>query len=431
MKGIRTLDPRLTRRHLFLCILFPFALGYYLSYLARVVNAVLAPDLVAELSLEADTLGLLTASYFFTFAAAQLPLGILLDRYSPAKIESLLLLVAAGGALLFALGDSALDLIIGRALIGLGVSACLMAAFKTFTLWFKPEQLPLLNGVILASGGVGALTATAPVQAALRVTDWRGVFLALAGLMLLSSLVIYLLVPDPTEVRQQETLKAQLKGIHSIFSDRFFWMIAPLTMLSQAAFISIQSLWVGPWLQDIGGLERSSMADGLFLVASAMVAGFLVMGTLAERLARLGVRPVLLSATGMLLFQGIQLLIIIGPSPAWLFPAWIGFGFFGTTGIVQYAVLSQHYPRQLSGRANTAMNLLVFVTIFILQYTIGAIINLWPQASPGHYPQIAYQSAFGFVLLLQLSALVWFAREYTRREWKKTLVDDRPDTGEL
>lgn len=408
------MDPSLTRRHLFLCILFPFALGYYLSYLARVVNAVLAPDLVAELSLGADTLGLLTASYFFTFAAAQLPLGILLDRYSPRRIESLLLLVAAAGALLFALGDGAWDLIIGRGLIGLGVSACLMAAFKTFTLWFKPEQLPLLNGVILASGGVGAITATAPVQAALSLTDWRGVFLMLAALLLLSSVIIFLLVPDHAGERRQETLQAQLRGIGAIFRDRFFWMIAPLTMLSQSSFISIQSLWAGPWLQDIAGMERSAMADILFLVAAAMVAGFLAMGTLAARLARIGVPPILLSAAGMLVFQGIQLLIILGPATHWLSSVWIGFGFFGTTGIVQYAVLSQHYPRHLAGRVNTAMNLLVFVSIFVLQYAMGAIINLWPPATPGHYPAAAYQTAFGFALLLQALAFAWFAREYRR-----------------
>ncbi len=420
------MDSSLTRRHLFLCILFPFALGYYLSYLARVVNAVLAPDLVAELALSADTLGLLTASYFFTFAAAQLPLGILLDRYSPRKIEAFLLLVAAAGALLFALGESARDLLIGRGLIGLGVSACLMAAFKTFTLWFRPEKLPLLNGIILAAGGMGAITATAPVQAALAVTDWRGVFMLLAGLMALASVIIFLLVPDPAETREAETLQTQLQGMRAIFSDRFFWMIAPLTMLSQAGFIAIQSLWSGPWLQDVGGLPRTDMADTLFLVAAAMVAGFLVMGTLAERLSRIGVPPVLLSASGMLVFQCIQLLIILGPSQSWLLPLWIGFGFFGTTGIVQYAVLSQHYPRHLAGRVNTAMNLLVFVAIFMLQYTIGAIINLWPQLSPGHYPQAAYQAAFGSALLLQTGALGWFVREYRCHRTKADRTGQTP-----
>jgi sugar phosphate permease len=117
-------------------IFLPFAFGYFLSYLYRVINAVLAPDLVADIGLEAAGLGLLTSTYFITFAAFQLPLGVLLDRFGPRKIEAALLLVAGFGAWTFACAESLKGLIIGRALIGLGVSACLMAAFKAFVLWF-------------------------------------------------------------------------------------------------------------------------------------------------------------------------------------------------------------------------------------------------------------------------------------------------------
>lgn len=398
----------ISRRKLFLRILFPFALGYFLSYLFRVVNAVLAPDLIAELSLSPRALGLLTASYFITFAAAQLPLGILLDRYGPRKIEAGLLLFAALGALIFATGESETELLIGRGLIGLGVSACLMAAFKAFTLWFEPQRLPLVNGVIMAAGGMGALTATLPVQLALEVTDWRGVFLLLAGFTLLCALIVFLLVPDHASTNNGEKLATQLQGFKSIFKDRFFWSIAPLTMLSQASFISIQSLWAGPWLQDVAGLPRAASADFLFLIAAAMVSGFLVMGTLAERLSRRGIKPVRVSAVGMFIFLIIQGLIIIGPEGDWLIPVWVAFGFFGTTGIVQYAVLSQHYPREMAGRVNTAMNLLVFISAFSLQSLIGAIINLWPPVSPGHYIEESYQVAFGLLLILQAVAYIWF-----------------------
>ena len=390
-------------------ILIPFALGYYLSYLARVINAVLAPDLVADLALGAETLGLLTAAYFITFAAAQLPLGLLLDRYSARKIESLLLLVAAAGALLFALGESALTLLVGRALIGLGVSACLMAAFKTFTLWFRPEQLPLINGVILASGGLGALTATRPVQLALSFTDWRGVFWSLAALFLLSALVLYRFVPEHTDQPPVESLKRQWAGLTTILKDAFFWRIAPLTMLSQGGFIAIQSLWAGPWLQDVAGMSREQTADTLFLIALAMVTGFLGMGWLATRLDRVGVRPLWLSVAGMLAFQGVQWLIIQIPTTDNLIATWVAFGFVGTTGIIQYAVLSQHFPRALSGRVNTTINLFSFVSIFLLQSLMGWVIGHWPPLSPGRYPAAAYQAAFSGVLSLQVLAMVWFA----------------------
>ncbi len=399
---------KLTRRRIFLRILLPFALGYYLSYFFRVVNAVLSTDLTHDLGLDADDLGLLTASYFITFAAAQLPLGLLLDRYGARRIESFLLLFAALGAILFAIGDSSLELIIGRGLIGFGVSACLMAAFKAFTQWFEPERLPLVNGIIMASGGLGALTATIPVQSALAFTDWRGVFFALALFTLLCSAIIFLLVPDYPNRPKGERLAQQIAGIRLVFTDRFFWKVAPLAMLSQASFISIQSLWAGPWLQDVAHRSPQAAADILFLIASAMMAGFLGMGLLAERLARLGIRPIQVAGGGMLLFLVVQAVIVAIPPEPWLQPVWILFGFFGTAGIIQYAVLSQHFSRTLSGRVNTAINLLVFITAFSLQWVSGAIINLWPGELPGHYGIEGYQVAFALLLSLQGIAYLWF-----------------------
>ena len=161
-------------------VFLPFAAGYFVSYLYRVVNAVIAPDLVADIGVGPSALGLLTATYFISFASFQLPLGVLLDRFGPRKVEAALLLFAALGAFIFARAESLTGLITGRAFIGFGVSACLMAAFKAYTLWFPREKWPLINGFQMAAGGLGALAATSPVEATLQFTDWRGVFMGLA-----------------------------------------------------------------------------------------------------------------------------------------------------------------------------------------------------------------------------------------------------------
>ena len=159
----------------------PFAGGYYLSYLYRSVNAVIAEDLSADVGLSASDLGLLTSAYFVAFAAFQIPLGLLLDRYGARKVHGLLLLLAALGALGFALGDGLLQLWLARALIGLGVAGGLMAALKAITQWFPESRWPVVNGCFLAMGGLGAMSATAPVEALLQVTDWRGIFVGLAA----------------------------------------------------------------------------------------------------------------------------------------------------------------------------------------------------------------------------------------------------------
>jgi MFS family permease len=388
-------------------IILPFAFGYYLSYLYRVVNAVIAPNLVADMGVDPSDLGLLTASYFFTFAAFQLPLGVLLDRFGPRRVESLLLPFAALGAFLFARAESLSGLVAGRAFIGLGVSACLMASFKAYATWFPRRRLPLINGVQMAAGGLGALSATAPVEAILGITDWRGIFMVLAILTLVTAAAVFWAVPEKDSGRESLTFGQLLKGIGLVFSSLTFWRIAPVATLSQAGFLSIHGLWLGPWMRDAAGFERSQVAGALLLVAAAMIAGFLLLGGLAERLSRVGIRPVTVAVSGMSAFMGTQLLVVLGVAQ-WVLPVWMLFGFFGTSGIICYAVLSQSFPEHLTGRANTALNLMVFVVAFMAQWAMGAVIELWPVTSQAGYDPAGYQVAFGIMLVLQILALAWF-----------------------
>ncbi len=388
-------------------VFIPFAMGYFLSYLYRVVNAVIAPDLVRDLGVDAANLGLLTSAYFLAFASFQLPLGILLDRYGPRRAEAGLLLFAAAGAFIFASADGILGLIVGRAFIGLGVSACLMAALKAYVIWVPSERLTLINGFQMAAGGFGALSATVPVEAALQFTDWRGVFTVLAVLTLIASAAIFFVVPERQGSHSGEALGDQVRGIGRVYSSPLFWRVVPLTVTTQGSFMAIQSLWAGPWLRDIGGLERAAVADHLLLMAAAMVVGFIVIGAAAERLGRIGIRPITVGAIGMSAFIAAQAVIVSGWSGAVL-PMWLLFGFFGTAGILPYAGLSQSFPPDLAGRVITAINVMVFTCAFLSQWGIGVIIDQWPETAGGGYDPAGYMAGFGVVLALQVLSLLWF-----------------------
>ena len=388
-------------------VFVPFAAGYFLSYLYRVVNAVIATNLVSDLDIGPSALGLLTATYFIAFASSQLPLGVLLDRFGPRRVEAVLLLFAGSGAFLFARSGTLVGLVVARALIGFGVSACLMAAFKAYTLWFPKEKWPLVNGLQMSAGGLGALVATAPVAAVLHLTDWRGVFFILAVLTLLVAVAVYTVVPEKPASAAGERFEQQLQGVKTVFTSLTFWQIAPLTTLSQASFFSLQGLWAGPWLRDVAGLDRMDVAGVLMWVAVAMIVGFIALGSLAERLSRSGISVLKTAVTGMGLFLGIQLLVIVVPVK-WTRYLWTAFGFFGTSGILAYAALSQRFAIQLSGRVTTAVNVLVFVAAFLGQWTIGAIIEIWSVGANGSYAPAAYRTGFAVMLGLQVIALAWF-----------------------
>ncbi len=388
-------------------VFVPFALGYFLSYVFRVVNAVIAPDLVADLHLDAGALGLLTSTYFLTFAAFQLPLGILLDRFGPRRTEALLLLVAAAGAFVFALAPNTATLVIGRGLIGVGVSACLMAAFKAFVQWFPAGRLPLINGLEMAVGGIGALAATVPVEAALTITDWRGVFWGLGGLTIGAAVLLYLMVPERDDgPSPHSTLRQQVGGVIEVMTSPVFWRVAPATFTTQASFLAVQSLWAGPWLRDIAGYDRAGVANGLLVIAAAMTAGFIFAGAVAERLGRLGIKPVAVAMVTMNTSIALQAVLVLElPVPPLLI--WSAFALFGTSGILVYAGLSQTFPKHLAGRVNSSINLLVFVASFLFQWGVGVVIDLWPATASGGYEPAAYQAGFGAVLAVQVAAMLW------------------------
>ncbi len=404
-------------------IFLPFAAGYFLSYLYRVVNAVIAPDLIADVGVGPSALGLLTAVYFISFASFQLPLGILLDRYGPRRVEAGLLVFAALGAFLFSRSDSLAALIVGRAFIGFGVSACLMAAFKAYTLWFAREKWPMINGFQMASGGLGALAATSPVESALQFTDWRGVFAILALLTLLVAACVFIMVPEKESSEKKESFHSQMRGVRAVFTSPVFWRTAPLTTMSQAAFLSIQGLWSGPWLRNVAHLDRSAAADILFWVAIAMIAGFIGLGSLVVRFNRIGVGVLTMAVAGMSLFMIVQLLLLVIPTTEiTVLPLWLGFGFFGTSGIIAYSALSQSFPAGLSGRVTTAINLLVFIVAFGSQWIIGTIIGLFQTGLSGELPSEGFTAGFGLILVLQLICLGYFFFAGQKMKKKEELV---------
>src|SRR2546421_2126044 len=177
-------------------VFVPFAAGYFLSFFFRNVNAIISRDLAREFSLTPADLGFLTSMYLLAFAAFQLPLGVLLDRYGPRRVVAALLCSAAAGALVFGLARDMATLSVGRALIGLGVSAGLMGAIKAFTLWFPLSRLATLNGLYLGVGGLGSLAATAPAEIVADALGWRGMFFVLSALSLGAALLVFFVVPE-------------------------------------------------------------------------------------------------------------------------------------------------------------------------------------------------------------------------------------------
>lgn len=403
-------------RKLMLLVFLPFAGGYFLSFLFRSVNAVISGDLQADVGLSAAQLGLMTSAYFLAFASFQLPLGVLLDRFGPRRVNAGLLVVAAAGSALFAVGQSMGGLTVGRALIGLGVSACLMASFKAFVQWFPPQRLPLLNGWLLAFGGMGAMVATAPVERMVAFTGWRPVFVILAVACVVSAALIWRLVPerDDGEDAAQATVRAQVAALGSIFRSDAFWRAAPIALVSQGASLAVGGLWAAPWLRDVAGFERAEIGQALLLFALAITLGFAAWGTIAERLSLAGIRQRTVASFGVGLSAVLMILIAVQP-PVPVIPLWVAFSFCATSGTLMYALLSQSFDGALAGRVNTALNLMVFIGAFGLQWGIGLVVQFWELPDGTGYDPLGYKVALLTIGVLQVLAFLWYIRPARKR----------------
>jgi len=383
----------------------PFAVGYFLSYLLRNANAVIAPELSLALGLSAADLGLLTAAYLLAFGAFQLPLGLLLDRFGPRRVEAALLLICAAGCALFASGNALMQLTLARALIGLGVSACLMASFKSFALWFPVERQASLNAAIMAAGGLGALAASAPLAALLPFFGWRGIFFALAGVTVAVAALI-IASPEKAASGERETLGQQIKGLGAIFASRAYWRFAPQTTLVVGGFMALQGLWALPYMTQVDHLSREAAARVLFWMAAAMMTGFLGIAFFVRRLAQAGLPPARLLMIGIGMGLIDTLAIVLQMAPAWLL--WPVLGLVFAVSNLAYALLSAEFPVRLAGRVNTALNFGAFVGAFGIQWLFGVAVDAFQAA--GWSALEAYRATLAGLLVLQAAAWLWFQR---------------------
>ena len=399
-----------------------FAAAYVLSYAFRAINAVIAPALMEDLQLSNADLGLLTSAYFLGFASMQLPLGSWLDKYGARRTESALLLFAAAGAAIFAMSSTLTGLWIGRAMIGVGVSSCLMAPLKAYRVWYPAERQSQLGSWMLVFGTCGALTTTMPVAAIIPIISWRGVFWIMSGLILLATaLLFFKLKPIETEINARQLASQRdnatsdtaslATGYRAIFASPYFRRMALLGAIHQGGFMAMQTLWAGPWMVRVLGLSLDQTSQVLFLFNFTLLLSYLVLSWWAPRYVSFNDKPgipvlkaVSIGLAGAVIVQALMVFYVT----SWSWILWVPFAILVTVTTLAQMHVSLAFPPQQAGRANSAFNLTLFIGAFSIQWGIGLLIDLfmlqgWSQSD-------AMRLSWGLYVLLQLAVLIVFVK---------------------
>ena len=388
---------------------------YVVSQFLRNSVGVIAPDLAAELDLAPQALGMLSSAFFLAFAAAQVPLGVAIDRYGPKTCMLASIGLAVLGCAVFAWAETVTGLTLGRILMGLGCSSFLMGPLAIYTRWFRPEQFSTLAGVMLGVGTIGTLFATAPLAVSAELYGWRTTFLFVgAGAAVVGLLVLAIVRDDPPgvvrPVDRSAGLVASIRGLVDVVKVPGFWPLFALHFVTYSSFVSILGLWGGPFLTDVLGFDLAARGNVLFGMAAGVVVGSFVWGP-SDRLfggRRMPVTLGVFSTAAMIL-----VLCLFGDRGGILvYAIFIVLGATAAFVPVQMAHGRSLFDARLVGRGITMLNLGTMSGVFAMQLLTGAIIGAFaPVAGPDGTPVrplIAYQSAFVFLIAALLLAWLYY-----------------------
>jgi MFS family permease len=388
---------------------------HILSMFYRVSNAVIAPSLIQDLGLDAESLGILGGAFFYSFALLQFPLGPLLDRIGPRIIMPSSALIGAFGAVLFAFGKDLAAALVGRILIGVGMSSILMGSLKVFVLRFPPERFTTLMGVLLSVGTLGTLGAASPLAYLNATLGWRKTFVSAGAVTAILACLVFYCLGDRDRKKEglsQSTSQTHeigiLQSMRIVFGSLAFWQIAAVSFFRYGTIVSLQGLWLGPYLMEIKAYAPVQAGNLLAMMAIGYILGSSAAGWYSDRTHRSkrDIALVGLSFYALGLFALTGIVQIQSPFGFGFLFFWISF--FNAAGIVTYSHAKGLFPVTISATVISSANFFTMAGGAVFMGTLGRVIESFPRVGPG-YPSQAYHLSFLICFLCMAASLIFYA----------------------
>lgn len=398
------------RRFLFLTL----ALGYVLVFFHRLCPAVVATDMMRDLEAGGTFIGFLSSAYFYPYALMQLPAGLLSDSWGPRRSIALFLAVAGGGSILLGMAPSPTVALIGRFLVGLGVSTLFVCTLKIFSAWYGLHEFVVMFSLLMAMGGVGSLLASSPMAAASARFGWRFSFIAIGLVTAALTLASWIIVRDQPEqlgfaqwsgqtARDTQQIPL-LDGVARVLRRPAFWPLALWFFCTYGIFTSFAGLWGGPWLMQVYGVSKSRAGSILSWVAVGMIVGSPLIGYFSNRLFK-GRKPLLVLSSLFMVILVSPLAFATDRLPLPLIGLLcLGFGIFtGAIIVFGFTATKELFPVQMAGTALGLINLFPFAGGAVLQPWLGAILESHGRVEQA-FTTAGYRAAFLVLFWISLTA---------------------------
>jgi MFS family permease len=382
-----------------------------LSQFYRASTGVIAPELIVELALSPEALGLANGGFFLSLLAMQIPVGFMFDRFGPRRVVTLLLVLVVAAAFLHGMIESARGLLGVRILLGIGNAASFMAAVLLVSRWYGGAGFTGRLSLVFAASNLGMLLAATPLAWASGAFGWRLCFIAAGVATAALAMLFWLVVRDQPAgaveaTRPPESLSQVLAGLVEVWRSPGLARVLAMHAFAYASMLTVFGLWAGPYLSDVHGLDGVARGNVLLAMALGQIAGILAYGPL-DRL--LNSRKRVVMAGGLMTVTLLTLLALLAGPPLGLAVALLVLHCLVTAyGIVIVAHGRSLFPDHLAGRGVTTVNLAQALGCALLPIVTGWIVGAFAPG-PGGPPEIAYRAAFGAIGLCLAAGLVLYA----------------------
>lgn len=380
-------------------------MGYILVYFHRYCPAVIALDMQKEFNLTGTLLGVLGSAYFYTYGLMQLPSGLLADSWGPRKTVASFFLLAAAGSILMGLAPNLGMAILGRVLVGIGVSTLFVCNFKLLSEWFEPRGFVIMGGIFMATGGIGAIFSSALLAWFSNLIGWRMTFVATGMITLIIATLIYGFVrnnpqekgwssPRISEKCQCGAKVSLLAGVKQVVTARRFWPLSIWCFFTTGIFFALAGLWAGPYLVHVYGLSKSAVGNILSILALALIIGSPILSFISNYVGR---KPIFIGCSLLLLSVFSLFYLFPGRLPQFmLYVLFFCLSLSGTAaGHVQATVSKELFPSAVAGTAVGIVNIFPFFGGALFQTIFGVIIS-YSGHIKGVYSFNGYQRMFLF-----------------------------------
>lgn len=395
---------------------------YVASNFFRSSTAVIAPNIMEDLALSHEQLGVVGGIFFIAFALFQVPVGISLDRYGPKKTICGLMLISVFGSFGFALATNFMELFLARFIIGVGCSPVLMGCLMIISRWLPVQRFAFYTSLIVGLGGLGNIFSTTPTALLTEYAGWRTVFWFAGGFTAISLIFGFLIIKDapighPFHDRKVESIKDTLKGVLNIIKDREFQYVFAINLIIYGVIMAIVGLWGGHFLHDIYGLDLAARGNILLWMILAMIAGNISYGYLdgiIKSRKRLIISAALLTVFILVVLAAIPVVSVWMVSALLILLCWIG-----SYGVLIMSHGRAIFPEHLLGRGIATLNTAVFLGVFLMQAMGGFIIGQFVEED-GSAPLIAYRTFFiSIAVVLFISVLIFSKSKDSKAAQKK------------